>query len=435
MENLSLLFKKKSTSIEDLADELLIEIFVRLPCCETIITAKFVSKRWLSLLSNPKFAIDFLNHKKNLPFPLKKPPWTILSMQLINSEGKVRTNSPFHKVFNSPKFSLTFIPFQVKLAATFKDLILCIDSNSNDQYYICNPLTKQWVALPPTPARVSWTDTSWACLVCEDPFYNVIERRVDYKFRVIVVVRPTMVIPKNGAYDPSFTLNLMVFCSENCSWIDIDLRLMRPPNSRSRIAPLKGVVCKGMVCVLYSVYFGLFDPFNVTPTSSRVVEARTLPTCNSLRRGNLLECGGRLISIYLAKFAMNPTEVYYKGSSVYVKGDRLVMTYNELDLNGNNNSNNEVCWKTYNVTSFNQARSPRQSGIRTIHIHPTNNRMIYVLTAENKVFLSNIGSSHRLKNLGQIRLGLQGRFEQFYSSTRLELQYWPTPVPWINPVQ
>ncbi|KAJ7953624.1 F-box protein [Quillaja saponaria] len=63
-------------------------------------------------------------------------------------------------VFSSPGFSLDFLPCYranetcpIHIVGTSKDLMLCCESKFSLRvvYYICNPLTKHWVALPPAP--------------------------------------------------------------------------------------------------------------------------------------------------------------------------------------------------------------------------------------------------------------------------------------------
>ncbi|KNA22292.1 hypothetical protein SOVF_035320 [Spinacia oleracea] len=433
MENCS-----SATTIEDLVDKLLIEIFVRLPCYESVITSKFVSKRWLSLLSNPKFVIQFLNHKNNLrkklPLQQQQLPWSFL----CTTQLKTITNddeSPNHKVFNSPKFSLNFLPFQFKVVSTFKDLVLVlclredgINNNHSHNYIICNPFTKQWVVLPPTPSPINHA-LSWAALICEDPNYNEVEERIDYRFRVVVLhPKPNILYTKED--DPFSILNLMVFCSEDYQWKNANLRIpltLRKCSCSCSFSccgyterlHFEGVVCKGMVCLCHNLYFGMFDPFKVTTTPT-TIEAILLPLPDS--RGRLLECGGRLISVY------DKSKPIYSDDNK--KGMVVTIHYIELDLNQFiENTNNDLLlpglWKGIRNRCVDNSGSISVMGrTRRIGLHPCNTQLFYMSTGgnKNKLVLCDKRSSC-VKILGELHP------DCLDSSKIIELQYWPTPVP------
>ncbi|KAL2923660.1 hypothetical protein RDABS01_015151 [Bienertia sinuspersici] len=458
-----------STSIADVLDKLLIEIFVRLPSVESVITCKLVSKHWLSLLSNPKFVIKFVNHKKTTQTQKQVLPWTFLSTMRLKGNDEIDNKDAksliekHNKVFSSPKFSLNFLGLErLKVAATFKDLILCLDISRLDHryYYICNPITKHWVALPPTPSPLieyDHRDGSWAGLICEGPYYYDYDdddhhNIDDYRFRIVVVPIPNKRIPRNRRYDPFFILNMKVFCSENCQWIDVDLRIPLNPGTGERLIPFKAVLCKGMVCIAYYKYFGMFNPFDVAPTtpSGTTLEAKgSIPLPPLFSKSKLLECGGRLISVLPNPSSRCPC--YRRNKEGVTKlvnikeGVSVSAIFKELDLNQvvdnhhNNNSDddNEVlvsasaslCWRRYGFECLDKTGISRSilSGIRMMGIHPTNNQLLYIITHENKLLLCDRASSS-LKTLGECDL-LPDHLQ--FSNHRLELQCWPTPLPTI----
>ncbi|RXH84004.1 hypothetical protein DVH24_026903 [Malus domestica] len=57
------------------------------------------------------------------------------------------------------------------VVGTYNDLVLCCASlNYQRDYYICNPYTRQWVALPPTPNCVRQNVA--VGFICDTPYYE-----------------------------------------------------------------------------------------------------------------------------------------------------------------------------------------------------------------------------------------------------------------------
>ncbi|CAN6558271.1 unnamed protein product [Malus baccata var. baccata] len=57
------------------------------------------------------------------------------------------------------------------VVGTYNDLVLCCASlNYQRDYYICNPYTRQWVALPPTPNCVRQNVAGG--FICDTPYYE-----------------------------------------------------------------------------------------------------------------------------------------------------------------------------------------------------------------------------------------------------------------------
>ncbi|KAL2922010.1 hypothetical protein RDABS01_013501, partial [Bienertia sinuspersici] len=279
-----------STTINDLFDELLIEIFARLGSYEIVIRSKLVSKHLLSLLSNPKFVIEYLKHKSNLP--------------LHKKEQQPHGQIPSRKVFSCFNLSLNFLPcwswFEV--VTTYKDLVLCLDlskEKDHDNHH-------------------------------QDPYLNEREGNIDCRLRV-VVAHP---IPRRTTgrsvddHDPYKILNLMVYCSENSLWKKIHLRVPLSIPKRNHVESLgfKGVLCKGMVCIRLIAHYGMFNPFDVTPntnTNTNIsdedeLEARKMrPPCFPHGRKNL-ECDERLISIYNSYIVIPPNPARNRHGAVNV---------------------------------------------------------------------------------------------------------------------
>ncbi|OVA19008.1 F-box domain [Macleaya cordata] len=156
-------YNNTTTTTTYLTEDVLFEIFLRLPF-ESVYKFRCVSKLWLSLLSNPSFMNMILNRYISI-----NPPWTLVfQLTRLRTSGEVGpkmnhqffpTSSPcLHSKFISRHdgFSFKFLtksyPFKEEalyLLASSNGLVLCsTDDNHPSMYYVCNPLTKQWISLP-----------------------------------------------------------------------------------------------------------------------------------------------------------------------------------------------------------------------------------------------------------------------------------------------
>ncbi|CAI0421064.1 unnamed protein product [Linum tenue] len=142
-------------AISKLGDDLLTEILVRgFPDPRSACRSRAVCKQWRSLISDPCFGRRFLSYHQSMN---KHPP-----PKLLHST-------------DTKSVSLSFIPWpadcasniQLELASfavfdCFKDLLLCgfgelgyrhTSAELGRTYLLCNPFTKQWMALPLAPDR------------------------------------------------------------------------------------------------------------------------------------------------------------------------------------------------------------------------------------------------------------------------------------------
>ncbi|XP_050207248.1 F-box protein At5g49610-like [Mercurialis annua] len=136
-----------------LSDDLLVEILHRIPC-ESAFRCKSVCKKWQNLISSPNFIKCFTrrrrsDHRKKI------------------REGGAVVKCIFNHMFVIPsdykqQFSFDFLPFFSSIqenptrfiAGSCKGVFLCTaDLKIQDQtvYYVCSPITKRWIALPPPP--------------------------------------------------------------------------------------------------------------------------------------------------------------------------------------------------------------------------------------------------------------------------------------------
>ncbi|XP_019191839.1 PREDICTED: F-box protein At5g07610 [Ipomoea nil] len=141
---------KQTASAERVSsiDDLLLEILLRLPI-RSLIRFKCVSKRWLSLITNPRFSI-LRNPNPNpavglfLPLPTfgTKPDYDYIHLGTHS-----HTNPPFKKL------RFTEEPSGIYILQSCNGLLLCrsfLASQSKRKYYVYNPTTKHFSTLPKT---------------------------------------------------------------------------------------------------------------------------------------------------------------------------------------------------------------------------------------------------------------------------------------------
>ncbi|PON52886.1 F-box domain containing protein [Parasponia andersonii] len=120
-----------------ITDDLLIEILIRVQIPKFLIPYSIVNKRWLSLISDPRFISIFIHqhHQKS---------------QLNNANQSSNYHSQPHKVLlqNLSSF-LDFLPDGPRLQRPIVGLSLGRYSFFKQKFlYICNSLTRQWLPLP-----------------------------------------------------------------------------------------------------------------------------------------------------------------------------------------------------------------------------------------------------------------------------------------------
>ena len=139
-------------------DDLLFEIFARLPNYRALCSCAAVCRRWHSVISHPDFVSMFRRHRidSDLPFTLlfRRRPGVCFfkryhradSVELLSYEsailhGPARIRSAMKAGY------LDFLPPNSVEMAACKDLVV-VQLPAPLHICICNPLTKQWVLLP-----------------------------------------------------------------------------------------------------------------------------------------------------------------------------------------------------------------------------------------------------------------------------------------------
>ncbi|XP_050222882.1 uncharacterized protein LOC126672980 [Mercurialis annua] len=144
-------------SINNLPTNVLLEILYKLPQ-NLIHRCKSVCKLWLSLVSRPCFPAQYL-----LRTELTPPPNPTVYFFMYRSTNfttfplRHATYDDHHKSWSldSPALSFAFLPLPEpapRLLCTSNGLALCTTSYDCEcVYYVCNPITKHWLTLPPPP--------------------------------------------------------------------------------------------------------------------------------------------------------------------------------------------------------------------------------------------------------------------------------------------
>ncbi|PON40004.1 F-box domain containing protein [Trema orientale] len=193
-----------------ITDHLLVEILVRLPDSRSLIQCSIVCRRWFALIfgaSHSQYLSRRFNHhhlqKQRLPYTLlirggygldsirrammNEPPCYEFRTEKSNAlHGRHRPVSPWRATGCSDY--LDFLDSPKAITASFDDLLLI--QRPERQFYVCNPLTRQSVALPLAPVGF---DFCCSGLVCESSnntsSSSSKQLGFDVKYRVVLLIR------------------------------------------------------------------------------------------------------------------------------------------------------------------------------------------------------------------------------------------------------
>ncbi|KAJ6725178.1 hypothetical protein OIU85_023033 [Salix viminalis] len=270
--------EQSSVSLNDL-QPLLIEILHRLPSTQSAFLCKSVCKKWYSLISSPYFAGRFITHHLNHHY--KQNPSAILISYWSKPSWNVLFTFSDEPMF---RFDLSYLPERngcVRVSAIVNDLMLCCVAKIEIgmlQYYICNPFTMQWVALPLLEA--DYMNDYKVGFVCE-PYYFEDDQgecfiNSKYRFRVVHFTRieSTQIVMKT-------------YCSETRKWY-------RSVLEGSEFWWITDVVAhNGKLLWCNREHIFSYDPFNpelFTSINCSYMQTRLLPAvgkCFGVRQGFL----------------------------------------------------------------------------------------------------------------------------------------------------
>ncbi|CAI0553670.1 unnamed protein product [Linum tenue] len=206
-------------TISNLGDDLLVEILIlSFPNPRSACRSKSVCKRWKTVISSPRFNRRFVSHHQSINEP--KPPILLASNDPESViRGFLPTPAPSANRLGRPRHFMVF--------DSLDDLLLCGFAEAGEilshdeifrSYLLCNPFTKQWVALPLAPERPAGYKSLVPSLVCDSNINldlgdgQAFAHSSDYRFRVVCM------------YQHSNSTKLDVFCSEIGEWMKEALR-------------------------------------------------------------------------------------------------------------------------------------------------------------------------------------------------------------------
>ncbi|XP_050363611.1 uncharacterized protein LOC126782414 [Argentina anserina] len=408
-------------NIDDLPGVVLVEILCRLPCYKLVFQLKCVSKRWYALISDPYFIGRFLYH---LQTTAVEAPVTIRT--LINRKGVELSWSPSCRSSNllAPVFrklmSFHGLKDEPVVKAIYNDLVLCCE-NGMDFYYICNPYTLEWVALPPSPRSYTWPHKKIpAAIICDGNYYdytkegtghNTILLNADYRCKVVRIL--PFVDEANPYQSSKFIAE--IFSSETGEWKESIIASPVPLHLN-----ISEVSCAYNGMLYWWDWFtnrhvGM-DPFMINSNGNgdhyklRFMEFDGEIVKSHHETINCFGvCQGGLRMCYYGEEEEDDTD-----DTLYVWDWREEQV---CDQNGAGSS--ELCWKLTGVYSLGLSLD---SVGDYLAIDPNNGDMLY-LDVDHEICLCNIrtGDVSRLVEMGNV--SVDGHF------LPLVLPWWPTPVP------
>ncbi|XP_021774654.1 uncharacterized protein LOC110738565 [Chenopodium quinoa] len=231
--------KKRKSEIEDLRDETLTEILVRLPV-KSGHQCKLVSKRWLGLTSSKSFAL--CHRKRHVNHTIDDEyNHILLANYMINAPSNpcplVREVHALPKNQNQPLVSLDFLnqqwPMNLVLLVS-NDLLLTVSLPSNLgvgggpslHLHVSNPLTKQSYRLP-QPPPCFFDDNQRNPLIDFTGIICSVDDPTQYKV-VLVKNSPRLIRRGCNIVRSSEILDIYVFSSDTGGWCNFVVP--SPPN-------------------------------------------------------------------------------------------------------------------------------------------------------------------------------------------------------------
>ncbi|XP_059639013.1 F-box protein At1g49990-like [Cornus florida] len=267
--------RKKSLEsyFDKLSDDLFVEILQRLPL-KLIHLCKCVSKRWYGFISTPHFARCYAHNCSSLV-----PPFALFHQFQYPACG-VRSIAE-EPIFESRGFDLDFLvappsnEHQTEASrylAPSNGLVLSSATlNFPRVYYVCNPLTRHWVELPPPPTCQEKVNSGFVCKPC----YSFDGTTCTTSFRVVRLIHQFE--PPQNPPPGSATLKLEIFSSDTCKWTETIISIRGHKFIESHCHS-NAVVCNGILhwMNLYRGKIFPYDPFNNTDQFRTIREPKDI---------------------------------------------------------------------------------------------------------------------------------------------------------------
>ncbi|ONI19215.1 hypothetical protein PRUPE_3G265100 [Prunus persica] len=208
---------------DDLPDVVLVEILCRLRCYKLVYQCKCVSKRWCTLITDPYFIGRFVSLQRE--YHHQQTPIILINKKRDLLNRMSDPLKPFFRRFK--KFHGSLIQQEPEVAGAYNDLLLCYTGKYYERnYYICNPYTQQWIALPAAPPCHEQTVPLPEGFMCDLPLYNkytndddpkrhnsnnIAELNTNYRCKVVRLICP--------CYGKKYSkFKVQIFSSETGQW-------------------------------------------------------------------------------------------------------------------------------------------------------------------------------------------------------------------------
>ncbi|CAN0877816.1 hypothetical protein LINGRAHAP2_LOCUS12105 [Linum grandiflorum] len=212
-----------------LIPDTLTEVFSRLPLVD-LFRCKTVCTLWLSSIDNTAFVSGFILRRVRELSRMNEDEEDKKLIHVPWNGRQIFTLTPTCYCADFSKFSLDFLPIleglnprcdslKYIILGSSNGLLLCTsDVGFGERYCICNPITKNWLELPPFPPCEDNMDVKVG-FVC-DPFYEFNEDDgsiiVNSQFGVKVV--RLVATRYNNSEDDSQNVDVEVFSSQTGFW-------------------------------------------------------------------------------------------------------------------------------------------------------------------------------------------------------------------------
>ncbi|XP_020240464.1 uncharacterized protein LOC109819231 [Cajanus cajan] len=425
---------KSNTTINNLSEDSLTEIFCKLPC-KSLFTCKSISKRWLTLISNPNFHSLYLTHQYNLfrkiqaqgddpdqPSFILKPYNALVITPNLPSLQLGPLENHLSLTFLGPDFEPTNIVPQLRSVLKFVFACsngLLIYGNPRPRhkciYHIRNLLTKESLELP---CALTLCDHAGVLVgfTC-DPYYRVETEKV--KVSIVSTSQRRFRVVRIPAFsDTRFAFDVEVFYSETRKW------------NRFLVSCPKGFACGFFLTASSVEYEGtlyfmgggrilVYNPYD----NERMASVIDLPRgFGEAYRGCLGVTSGKL---QLSEFPISPSSAFGEAYSGKVwerkhcycgKGEEtttweLVHEFSLSNIIG---------------AGFEELKASEGEHVkgcsRILAFHPYVKDTVFLKFGDNILCCNLITRRFKVSKYGGLSL-------LFYPVIPVVLPWWPTPIP------